>query len=141
VDRLQRQWPQLSVRLDLQEADCVVRADPMFLDRVVANLLDNAAKAAAQSGNHQIDVHAERGDAQATVRIVDHGQGVPHSVREQLFYPFYQVTQRHPRLGTGLGLAISKGFLTLMQGQIWIEDTKGGGATFAFSLPTDTAVP
>ncbi len=141
VDRLQRQWPQLSVRLDLQEADCVVRADPMFLDRVVANLLDNAAKAAAQSGNHQIDVHAERGDAQATVRIVDHGQGVPHSVREQLFYPFYQVTQRHPRLGTGLGLAISKGFLTLMHGQIWIEDTKGGGATFAFSLPTDTTVP
>ncbi len=141
VDRLQRQWPQLSVRLDLQEADCVVRADPMFLDRVVANLLDNAAKAAAQSGNHQIDVHAERGDAQATVRIVDHGQGVPHSVREQLFHPFYQPSERHPRLGTGLGLAISKGFLTLMHGQIWIEDTKGGGATFAFSLPTDTTVP
>jgi two-component system sensor histidine kinase KdpD len=141
VDRLQRQWPHLTVRLHLEPAECVVRADPVFLDRVVANLLDNAAKAVAQSGNRRIDVHAERGAAQATVRIVDHGNGVPPSVREQLFYPFYQLTQRHPRLGTGLGLAISKGFLALMQGHIWIEDTKGGGATFAFSLPTETTAP
>jgi two-component system, OmpR family, sensor histidine kinase KdpD len=141
VDRLERQWPQLSVRLDLQAAEFLVRADPMFLDRVVANLLDNAAKAAAQSGNHQIEVHAERVDARATVRVVDHGPGVPHSVREQLFYPFYQPSERHPRLGTGLGLAISKGFLNLMHGQIWLEETTGGGATFAFSLPTGTTAP
>jgi two-component system sensor histidine kinase KdpD len=139
VDRLERQWPQLSVRLDLEAAELLVRADPMFLDRVVANLLDNAAKAAAQSRNHEIEVHAERAGTQATVRIVDHGQGVPQSVREQLFYPFYQVSERQSRLGTGLGLAISKGFLALMHGQIWIEDTNGGGATFAFSLPTGTA--
>jgi two-component system, OmpR family, sensor histidine kinase KdpD len=138
VDRLQRQWPQLCVRLDVEAAEWVVRADPTFLDRVVANLLDNAAKAAARSGNHQIEVHAERADTQTTVRIVDHGDGVPQSVREQLFYPFYQLSERQPRLGTGLGLAISKGFLTLMQGQIWIEETPGGGATFAFSLPTGT---
>jgi two-component system sensor histidine kinase KdpD len=140
VDRLQRQWPQLSVRLDPEPAEFLVRADPMFLDRVVANLLDNAAKAAAQSSNHEIEVHAEHAGTQATVRIVDHGPGVPNSLREQLFYPFYQPSERHPRLGTGLGLAISKGFLALMQGQIWIEDTKGGGATFAFSLPTGAAV-
>src|SRR6266536_670160 len=138
VDRLQRQRPRLCMRLDVEGGECVVRADPMFLDRVVANLLDNAAKAAADSGNHQIEVHAERADGQTTVRIVDHGNGVPHSVREQLFYPFYQLSERHPRLGTGLGLAISKGFLTLMHGQIWVEETPGGGATFAFSLPTGT---
>jgi two-component system sensor histidine kinase KdpD len=140
VDRLQRQWPQLTVRLDVEAAECVVRADPMFLDRVVANLLDNAAKAAADGGNHEIEVHAGRADGQTTVRIVDHGSGVPPTVREQLFYPFYQVSERHPRLGTGLGLAISKGFLTLMHGQIWIEETPGGGATFAFSLPTGTTM-
>jgi two-component system, OmpR family, sensor histidine kinase KdpD len=140
VDRLQRQWPHLTVRLDVEAAECVVRADPMFLDRVVANLLDNAAKAAADSGNYEIEVHADRADTQTTVRVVDHGHGVPPTVREQLFYPFYQLGERHPRLGTGLGLAISKGFLTLMRGQIWIEETPGGGATFAFSLPTGTSV-
>ena len=135
VDRLQRQWPQLSVRVGVEAAEYLVRADPVFLDRVVANLLDNAAKAAADSGKQQIEVDADRADDQATVRIIDHGNGVPPGDREQLFYPFYQMSERHPRLGTGLGLAISKGFLTLMHGQIWIEETPGGGATFAFSLP------
>jgi signal transduction histidine kinase len=48
------------------------------------------------------------------------------------------VTERHPRLGTGLGLPISKGFLALMGGDIWVEETQGGGATFAFSLPAGT---
>jgi two-component system sensor histidine kinase KdpD len=139
VDRLQRQSPGLTVRLDVEEAACVVRADPVFLDRVVANLLDNAAKAAAASARHEVEVRAGRGDSQTTVRIVDHGDGVPPTAREQLFYPFYQMDERHPRLGTGLGLAISKGFLTLMGGQIWIEETPGGGATFAFSLPAGTA--
>jgi signal transduction histidine kinase len=107
----------------------------VFLDRVVANLLDNAAKAAADSGIADIELETRRTDDRTTVRVIDHGKGVPSAVRSQLFYPFYQVTERHPRLGTGLGLAISKGFLSLMNGQIWIEDTPGGGATFAFSLP------
>jgi len=112
-----------------------VRADPVFLDRVVTNLLDNAGKVAAGSGSDEIEVDADRSDGRVVVRVIDHGPGVPEPVREQLFYPFYQVTERHPRLGTGLGLAIAKGFLALMDGEIWIEDTPGGGATFAFSLP------
>jgi two-component system sensor histidine kinase KdpD len=84
-------------------------------------------------------VQARQADGTTTVRVIDHGKGVPSADREQLFYPFYQVTERHPRLGTGLGLSISKGFLSLMDGQIWIEDTPGGGATFVFSLPVGAA--
>jgi signal transduction histidine kinase len=67
--------------------------------------------------------------------VIDHGEGVPASAREQLFFPFYGLSEREQRLGPGLGLAIAKGFLTLMDGEIWVEDTPGGGATFAFSLP------
>jgi len=136
VDRVRRQWPRLTVRVGITPSAATVRADPVFLDRVVANLLDNAAKAAARSGTDEIGLQASRADGRALIRVTDHGHGVPPLVREQLFYPFYQVAERHPRLGTGLGLAISKGFLTLMDGQIWVEDTPGpGGATFAFSLP------
>ncbi|HZA83924.1 MAG TPA: ATP-binding protein [Actinomycetes bacterium] len=141
VDRVRVQWPRLSVRLQVDQVASLVRADPMFLDRVVANLLDNAAKAATYSDSGEVEVEARRVDGQAIVRVIDHGTGVPEAIREQLFYPFYQVTQRHPRLGTGLGLAISKGFLSLMDGQIWVEDTPGGGATFAFSLPIGGPMP
>jgi two-component system, OmpR family, sensor histidine kinase KdpD len=139
VDRVRRQWPQLTVPVSIEPAASVVRADPVFLDRVVANLLDNAAKAAADSSSEEVQVQARHAEGTTTVRVIDHGKGVPHAIREQLFYPFYQVTERHPRLGTGLGLAISKGFLTLMDGQIWIEDTPDGGATFVFSLPVSPA--
>ncbi|HEX6673535.1 MAG TPA: ATP-binding protein [Actinomycetes bacterium] len=135
VDRVRRQWPRLDVQVGITPSAATVRADPVFLDRVVANLLDNAAKAAARSGTEEVGLHASRADGRALIRVSDHGDGVPPSVREQLFYPFYQVDERHPRLGTGLGLAISKGFLSLMDGQIWVEDTPRGGATFAFSLP------
>jgi two-component system, OmpR family, sensor histidine kinase KdpD len=139
VDRVCRQWPELTVPISIEPAAAVVRADPVFLERVVANLLDNAAKAAIDSGNEEVEVQARQADGTTTVCVIDHGKGVPPAIREQLFYPFYQVTERHPRLGTGLGLAISKGFLSLMDGQIWIEDTPGGGATFVFSLPVGAA--
>jgi two-component system, OmpR family, sensor histidine kinase KdpD len=139
VDRIRSQWPGLTVRVD--QATSLVRADPVFLERVVANLLDNAAKAAIHNDSGEVEVKTRHVDGQVTIRVIDHGTGVPSTVREQLFYPFYQVTQRHPRLGTGLGLAIGKGFVSLMGGQIWIEDTPGGGATFGFSLPSGEVRP
>ncbi|MBI2238067.1 MAG: DUF4118 domain-containing protein [Actinobacteria bacterium] len=140
VDRVRRQWPQLKVRVSIADDASLVRADPVFLDRVGTNLLDNAAKAAMEAGStDEVQVEAGASDGRAIVRVIDHGTGVPEAVRQQLFYPFYQVTKREPRLGTGLGLAISKGFLALMDGEIWIEDTPGGGATFAFSLPVTVA--
>jgi two-component system sensor histidine kinase KdpD len=137
IDRVRREWPSLRLRSNVDGSAAIVRADPVFLDRVVANILDNAAKAAVESERNQIEVEGRRSDGRTTVRVIDHGAGVPAAVREQLFYPFYQMVERHPRLGTGLGLAISKGFLALMDGEIWIEDTPGGGATFAFSLPAE----
>jgi two-component system, OmpR family, sensor histidine kinase KdpD len=133
--RLRRTHPELALRLDVPRAE-LVRADPAFLDRVIANLVDNAVRAATESATREIEIEARSSGARTEVRVIDHGHGVPASVREQLFYPFYQLSQRHPRLGTGLGLPISKGFLAVMDGEIWVEDTPGGGATFAFSIPS-----
>jgi two-component system sensor histidine kinase KdpD len=135
VDRLHRQWRLLSIDVSVDERARLVRADPVFLDRVLTNLLDNAAAACTDAGGGTIEVEARRQEDRSVVRVIDYGRGVPESTKEQLFYPFYQLTERHPRLGTGLGLPIVKGFLALMDGEVWIEDTPGGGATFAFSLP------
>jgi two-component system sensor histidine kinase KdpD len=140
VDRVRQRSPELHVLTKIGDDPTMVRADPVFLDRVLSNLLDNAAKAAKEGGSPNLEIETRSTGAEVTVRIVDHGKGLPEGAREQLFYPFYQLSERHPRLGTGLGLAIAKGFLTLMAGRIWIEDTPGGGATFAFSLPANVAV-
>jgi two-component system sensor histidine kinase KdpD len=136
ADRIRHQYPQLDVVVGVDERAATVRSDPVFLDRVGANLLENAAKASTAAGTTQIEVRAVGTGSTTTIRVIDHGRGVPNETREQLFYPFYRLNERNPRLGTGLGLAISKGFLDLMEGEIWIEETPGGGATFAFALPT-----
>jgi two-component system sensor histidine kinase KdpD len=136
ADRTRSQWPDLNVRLSIGHGAALVRADPVFLDRVATNILDNATKAALDSGANSIEVEARQDGERSVVRVIDHGRGVPDGVRERLFAPFSQVSEAHPRHGTGLGLAISKGFLAAMDGEIWIEKTPGGGATFAFSLPS-----
>ncbi|MDP9242716.1 MAG: ATP-binding protein, partial [Actinomycetota bacterium] len=139
VDRVRKQLPALDISVAVAPDAEIVRADPIFLDRVGTNILDNAAKAAREAGDHRVDVEVTREGDRVTVRVIDHGGGIPDAASEQLFYPFYRITERHPRLGTGLGLAIAKGFLDLMAGDIWIEETPGGGATFAFSLPAGGA--
>jgi two-component system sensor histidine kinase KdpD len=140
TDHLSASWPSIQVHSRVDESAALVRADPVFLDRVLFNLLDNAANAASKAGRLDVDVELRAMDGRTTIRVIDHGQGVPASAREQLFFPFYGLQEREKRLGPGLGLAIAKGFLSLMDGEIWVEDTPGGGATFAFSLPRSSGV-
>ncbi|HWD08031.1 MAG TPA: ATP-binding protein [Actinomycetota bacterium] len=140
TERIHRRWPALDLSVAVDEDAAVVRADPVFLDRVVANLLENAAKAARGHGLG-VAAGARRDDGRVIVSVIDHGEGVPEAMRSQLFYPFYRGTERPPGTGTGLGLAICKGFLALMAGEIWVDETPGGGATFRFSVPAAPQLP
>jgi two-component system sensor histidine kinase KdpD len=88
-----------------------------------------------------VDVLGEHVGERQVVRVRDHGPGIDENSKEALFYPFYRLDGRNVRLGPGLGLAIAKGFLSLMGGDIWVEETPGGGATFAFSLPAAETRP
>jgi two-component system sensor histidine kinase KdpD len=136
VDRLRRQHGEITVDVRFAPRSGLVRADPVFLDRILSNLLENAAAAVGDDAPQTIEVDVRRSNSTVAVRVIDHGPGVPPEAREQLFYPFYRMDDRNPRLGSGLGLAICKGFVTLLDGDVWIEDTPGGGATFAFTLPS-----
>lgn len=130
-DRVENLWPAVSIRVSVPEDSTYVQADPVFLERVLTNLLENGAKASPEG----IEVEARRDGSVVTVRVIDHGTGVPVGEREHVFHPFYELDRENARLGRGLGLAICKGFLNVMQGEIWLEESPGGGATFAFSLP------
>jgi two-component system, OmpR family, sensor histidine kinase KdpD len=134
VRNVNRVWPDIRVT-DRVEEGVMVRADPVFLDRVLTNLIDNAARSAKATASG-VDVLSKRSNGRVTIRVVDHGKGIPPEAREVLFHPFYELDQRNPRLGAGLGLAIAKGFVAAMGGEIWVEDTPGGGATLAVTVPT-----
>lgn len=127
-------WPGVEIVASVPEGT-VVRGDPVFLERLVTNLLENGARAVRGGSDRRIEVAVARAETDVIVRVADHGPGLAAEDREMLFTPFYRLEDRSPRLGAGLGLAICKGFVEAMQGSIWTEETPGGGATFAFRLP------
>jgi two-component system sensor histidine kinase KdpD len=137
VKNVTRAWPRVRFRTRVEDGD-MVRADRVFLDRVLANLLDNAARATNGTAS-EVEVTSRCADGRVTIRVIDHGTGLPPDAREALFHPSYDLDQRNPRLGKGLGLAIAKGFVVAMDGEIWVEDTPGGGATFAVAIPGSKA--
>jgi two-component system sensor histidine kinase KdpD len=134
VDIVAREHPAAAGRISLAPGEPRALGDPTLVERVVVNLLANAVRA-SDGETSSIEVRASRVAERVVVRVVDHGEGTGPNAREQLFYPFYRLDERNPRLGSGLGLAICKGYVEAMRGEIWVEDTPGGGATFAFALP------
>ena len=111
-----------------------VLADPGLLERVVANLVDNALRHGRGSPvTLRGSAHADR----VELRVVDAGPGVPRGGSERLFAPFQRLGDREPR-GLGLGLSVARGFTEAMGGTLTAEDTPGGGLTMVVSLPAAT---
>lgn len=111
-----------------------VRADPVQIELVVTNLLENAAKYAPAGS--PIDVAAESSDGMVTVSVADRGPGIPAGDEERIFGKFYQAaSSTHKPAGSGLGLAIAKGIVEAHDGRIAAMNRPGGGAMFRFSLP------
>ncbi len=116
------------LEFDGDEDPIVVRGDRRALESVVANLVDNALRAEPEGGLVLVRVLKD-----ATIEVVDHGEGVQESDREMIFEPFWRKKGTTP--GTGLGLAIAKELVEKHHGRIWVENTPGGGATFKVALP------
>ena len=100
------------------------------------NLLANARQAmeAAEKGRTLIVRTRQRGDM-VEIRIVDDGPGIPDDVKAKIFDWFF--TTKPPGEGTGLGLAVSREILQTHGGNLRLEDTPGGGATFVLEIPRE----
>jgi len=124
-----------SVLIDAKQALPLVQVDPGLLERAIANVLANASEFSPPGMLARVE--AGVADKQVEIRVIDQGPGIAPDRRDQLFEPFQRLGDRPPRghRGLGLGLAIAKGFVEAMGGELVLEDTPGGGATFVFSLP------
>jgi two-component system, OmpR family, sensor histidine kinase KdpD len=112
-----------------------VEADPALLERVVANLVDNAVAHSPPDAPVRVEA-GEVGD-RVLVRVVDRGPGIPASERDRVFQPFQRTgdSRRSPRgAGVGLGLAVARGFTQAMGGDLVVDDTPGGGTTMILDL-------
>ncbi|MGV9969525.1 ATP-binding protein [Nocardia beijingensis] len=120
-------------RVRVEVGDVSVRADSGLLERVLANLLDNALRHAPRAGT--VLVSAERAGDRVAIAVVDTGPGVPHGTEEQLFEPFQRLGDRDNTTGVGLGLSVVRGFVEAMGGAVHAEPTPGGGLTVLVELP------
>ncbi|MEU6218979.1 ATP-binding protein [Streptomyces sp. NPDC047022] len=110
-----------------------VLADPPLLERVIANLVGNAARHTPPGATVLVTASALAGRVE--LRIVDRGPGLPPTGRDRLFEPFQRLGDTDNTTGLGLGLALSKGLTEAMDGTLTAEDTPGGGLTMVLSLP------
>ena len=114
--------------------------DPVLMEQVLVNILDNAAKASPAGG--RIAVAAKRAGDCVEIRVEDEGPGIPAADRKLVFDMFYRVESGDSRTaGTGLGLAICKGLIAAHGGTIAAEDSSLGGAALVIRLPLDRPPP
>ena len=121
------------ITVDLAEGLPPVLADPVRLDQVLTNLLDNARRYAPGS---PVELTARPDGGLVEIRVADHGPGIPPAEHERVFQQFYRLKGggRRPE-GTGMGLAICRGIAEALGGTLTVETTPGGGATFVLRLP------
>jgi signal transduction histidine kinase len=117
----------------------VLKTDSNRVRQVLGNLLSNSFKYA--SDNHEVRVAVKRaidatlGDV-VLIQVADNGPGVPPELHEQVFEEFFRVPSASGSAkGSGVGLAIARRVARLIGGDLRLEDTKGGGATFTLLLP------
>jgi signal transduction histidine kinase len=134
------------VSLRVDDETPPVSVDPLRLDQVLTNVLENAAKYSTEGAPIELRVSASSGGAE--VAVTDHGPGIDPEDMPRLFDRYYQTQRaREKKSGLGLGLYITKGLVEAHGGRMWVESTRGVGSTFYLWLPkmdpaeAETGVP
>ncbi|WP_185995396.1 ATP-binding protein [Nocardioides campestrisoli] len=126
-----------SARIEVAvDEQLVALADPGLLDRVLANLGENALKHTPATARIRVDgaLTGAAGD-RVLLRIADTGPGVGGRDQARLFDPFQRFGDVPRDDGVGLGLAVARGLTEAMGGTLSAEETPGGGLTFVLELP------
>lgn len=110
-----------------------VRADLVWLEQILVNLLSNAIDAAAEQAKGQVWLSTQRVENKVRIQVRDNGAGIQEQNRPHLFEPFF--TTKALGKGLGLGLSISYRLAKDMQGELSAENAPEGGAIFSLILP------
>ncbi|WP_205765469.1 sensor histidine kinase [Mycolicibacterium austroafricanum] len=118
-------------RVKVEVGDTVVMADSGLLERVLANVIDNALRYAPDG---PVRVTAGRVADRVLIAVADEGPGVARGAETELFAPFQRLGDQDTSSGVGLGLSVARGFVEAMGGTISATDTPGGGMTVEIDL-------
>jgi two-component system, OmpR family, sensor histidine kinase KdpD len=132
------------VQIDGAESVVLARGDAGLLERVIANVVENAIR---HTGRSPVEIRPSSwsdpdGGRWVSLRVSDHGPGVPPESLATIFEPFQRLGDVPRGDGVGLGLAVARGLLEAMGGMLSAEETPGGGLTMVIDLPmADEPIP
>lgn len=118
--------------VDVDTRPCRLRVDVAQVERIVENLLANAVKYTPPET--QMWVRLEPTGDGVLLTVEDAGPGIPEGSHARIFEPFERAHDRRHAPGTGVGLAIVAQFARMHDGDAWVEDRSGGGASFKVRL-------
>ena len=111
----------------------LVEIDSQMIERVFANLLENAVKYTPPGTPIEISAASERNELVVTVS--DKGRGIPAGEEQRIFEKFHRVASEGNQGGAGIGLTICRSIVEAHGGRIWADNLPTGGAAFHFALP------
>ncbi len=124
-----------SVALDLAAVEpAIVQGDQRMLQRMVANLVDNAIKYTQAGGHIKVELTAGE-DGQIRLTVKDNGIGIHSGDQSKVFERFFRGDQARSKGGSGLGLSLAKAVATAHGGEIQVRSTVNQGSTFTVALP------
>jgi len=133
LTRLHARLAHHPVAIKLPSGLPLVHVDPVMIEQVFENLIENAVKY-TPSGT-AIEIGAEVGDDKTVCWVADRGDGLPAGKEDMLFEKFYRGAKEGAQSGVGLGLTICRAIVEAHGGSIRAENREGGGARFSFTIP------
>ncbi|MDT8403933.1 sensor histidine kinase [Sulfuriflexus sp.] len=134
-ESMEAQLQQCQARLDVQTTagNTILTGNREALRGAIQNLINNAMQACGEQAQLRLvaSLRKQNGVQAVVISLTDNGPGIPRSLQEQIFEPFYTTRSR----GTGLGLAVVKAVAHAHNGTMWVESEAGRGSTFSLFLP------
>ena len=126
---------EVKLKVSLSDSSIMITADKEIIERIIANLVNNAISYSLPGGN--IEVKAGKEGEFIKVSVRDEGRGIPKDFHEKIFEKFNQKIEDgiRRRSSTGLGLTFCKMAIEAHSGKIWVESEEGKGSTFFFTIP------
>ncbi len=136
--QFQKRYPDQNVELELPEDLVMIPMDPMLMEQVLLNILENAVQHAR--GMTRLGLQVTQRNGQAVFEVRDNGCGIPPERLEHLFtgdYDLGQVPADGHRRNAGIGLSVCDSIVRAHGGALVAENTPEGGALFRFTLMTE----
>ncbi len=131
-----------TMKTDFEESIGSINIIPQDIGRVVLNLINNAFYAVGVKKSEDaymptVSISTKKIDNKMEIRVTDNGNGIPSSIKEKIFQPFF--TTKPTGQGTGLGLSLSYDIVKAHGGELKVETQEGEGSAFTIILPITSA--